>query len=274
MHTVSLKGVRCGGVGSTGQVQVFQRAHAICCGSNRSYISSLDTLFSRERPNLYFCIVTHSDQGYGIDRDSTMTFHCFLRLPIEIRIIIWELSTVEDRVLKACEEWWPHRLVWSRTPVPPVTRASQEARKYCKYQRFFVMEGSPRYIWTCYENDRFQMSSSLMAELSKGSSEGKKNIKHLRLQLVSPTGIDESDTFVFKYIHRIGEFPSLQSCEILVDNLKSWGDTINEFGWWVRPKSGVHSVEIRFVDKKTGEYITVENSGAYVDWIDTEGGTR
>jgi hypothetical protein len=113
------------------------------------------------------------------------------------------------------------------------------------------------------------MSSSLMAELSKGSSDGKKNIKHLRLQLVSPTGLDESETFFDKYMYCIGAFPSLQSCEVLVDDLMEWGNTIIEVSWGACPKSGV-----RFVDKKTGEYITAENSGAYVDWIETEGDTR
>jgi hypothetical protein len=113
------------------------------------------------------------------------------------------------------------------------------------------------------------MPSSLMAKLSKGSGDGKENIKHLRLQLVSPTGSDESETFFDKYMHCIGDFPNLQSCEVLVDDLKEWGNTmIDVFG---RP--GIKSV-MSFVDKKTGEYITAENSEAYVDWTETEGGTR
>jgi hypothetical protein len=113
------------------------------------------------------------------------------------------------------------------------------------------------------------MSSSLMAVLSKGSSDAKKNIKHLRLQLVSSQIIDESEMFFDKYMHCIRNFPSLQSCEVLVDDLMQWGNTMIEAFGEERLKSSV-----RFVDKKTGEYITAENSGAYVDWIETEGGTR
>jgi hypothetical protein len=175
------------------KVQVFHHAYATCCDSNPSHISSPAHLFARKRPSLYFRIVTHSDQGYDMDRDSTMTFHCFPRLPAELRMKIWELLTTDHRLLKVCEEWWPPRSVWSPTPVPPVTQASQEARKHCSYQLPFVIEDSPRYIWTCFENDRIQMPSSLMAKLSKGSGDGKENIKHLRLQLVSPTGSDESE---------------------------------------------------------------------------------
>jgi hypothetical protein len=107
-----------------------------------------------------------------------------------------------------------------------------------------------------------------MAELSKGSSDGKNNIKHLRLQLVSPTALDESETFFDKYMHCISDLPSLQSCEVLVDDFMEWGHTIIEVSWGTCPRSGV-----RFVDKKTGENITPENSGAYSDWIETEGGT-
>jgi hypothetical protein len=108
-----------------------------------------------------------------------------------------------------------------------------------------------------------------MANLSKGSSDMREKIKHLRLQLVSPTGLDESDLFFEKYMHCIRGFPSLQSCEVIVDSLMEWGNDIIDVFWGACPKNCV-----RFVDKKTGQYMTAENSGAYVDWIDTEGGTR
>lgn len=80
------------------------------------------------------------------------TFHLFPCLPLEIRIQIWESATIQGRALKirglrSRTDYWPP------TPTPGVTRACHESRKYCNYQKAFVMDGSPRYIWTNFDCD-------------------------------------------------------------------------------------------------------------------------
>ncbi|KAH3909735.1 hypothetical protein HBH56_151600 [Parastagonospora nodorum] len=106
-------------------------------------------------------------------RDSTATFHYLPRLPAKLRFKIRELFTAADRVFRVCERCWAPRYLWSPSPVPPVTRASQEARKHCRYRRFFVIEGAPQYIWICFETDRIRILSSVMSELYKGTSDEK-----------------------------------------------------------------------------------------------------
>ncbi|CAO2650694.1 Nn.00g019860.m01.CDS01 [Neocucurbitaria sp. VM-36] len=198
------------------------------------------------------------------------TFHPFPRLPLEIRIQIWGSAIVEGRVLKV-RELRSRASYWSPTPVPAVTRASQESRKYCSYQKAFIVDQSPHYIWTSFESDIIQMNSAQMNKLVAGNSLEKKEVRHLRIELVHELGWDQSELFYHDYSRKIRNFPKLGRCDVLVNNgLYAWGNLINETYWGACPKSNV-----RIIDAKTGEWIDAETAGPYQDYIDTgHGETR
>jgi hypothetical protein len=177
---------------------------------------------------------------------------------------IWAQAVMEKRVVKVRElRNTGSRGYWSPTPVPAVTRACQESRKYCSYQKAFMGDESPRCIWTCFANDIVQMSSSLMIQLTKEDSLEKKEIRHLRLELIS-NGWDMSEFFYHEDAGHVRGFPELERCDVLVnDGLNSWGDFIKDMYWGACPKSNV-----RFVDAKTGDWIDVESDGPYQDYRD------
>jgi hypothetical protein len=115
------------------------------------------------------------------------TFHPFPRLPFELRIQIWLSAAILGRVVKVrklrLNKHWS-----SPTPAPAVTRACRESRKYCAYHQIFVVEDSPRYIWSCLEIDVIQMDSSLMNRLAEEDSLEKQEVRHLRCELMSADG--------------------------------------------------------------------------------------
>jgi hypothetical protein len=190
------------------------------------------------------------------------TFHLFPRLPLELRMEIWERAVIKERVLRVLQ-LRPNGFFQSPTPNPAVTKTCQESRKYCSYQKAFIVHESPRYIWTCFDTDIVQMTSSLMSQLAKGDSLEKREIQHFRLDLMSDTW-DLSESFYYYHSHRIRDFPKLERCDILVyDGLRNWGEFIKDTYWGACQKSNV-----RFIDAKTGEWIDVESDGPYQDYRD------
>jgi hypothetical protein len=192
------------------------------------------------------------------------TFHPFPRLPLELRVQIWENTVMRERVLRVQKlkiKLEPNKYFSSPTPAPAVTRACQESRKYCSYQKAFIIDQTPRYIWTCFETDIVQMDSTLMGQLAKGDSVEKNEIRHFRLELMSD-GWDLSESFYHFHSHLIRNFPRLERCDILVhDGLCNWCRFIEDGYWGSCPKSNV-----RFIDAKTGEWIDVESDGPYEDY--------
>lgn len=193
------------------------------------------------------------------------TFQPFPRLPLELRIRIWTFAFVDDRVLKIRRSI-PDRGFWSPTPVPAVTRACQESREYCSYQKSFVIPGLPRYIWANFSRDIVQLLGSLMSDLSETPIPERTTITYLRIELsIAGHDWDDPEWFYHSYSQKFRHFPSLQRCDVLVDDgLYNWGDFIDETYWGTCPKSNV-----RMIDAKTGEYIDKTTAGPYLDWIDT-----
>ncbi|KAF2128625.1 hypothetical protein P153DRAFT_376731 [Dothidotthia symphoricarpi CBS 119687] len=193
------------------------------------------------------------------------TFHPFPRLPLELRTKIWGVAT-EDRVLKVRKTWHRNQGYWSPTPVPAVTRACRESREHCSYRKAFIIDSSPRYIWANFDCDVVQMRSGLLSEESFPERD---EVSHLRIELVNEQGLDETESFYDNHIHNIHDFPKLRSFDLLVGNGLSpqWTDFIKETYWGACPMENV-----RIVDGKTGEWIDEETSGAYQDYIDTNGG--
>ncbi|KAH8724882.1 hypothetical protein GQ44DRAFT_617151 [Phaeosphaeriaceae sp. PMI808] len=196
------------------------------------------------------------------------TFHPFSRLPVEIRFQIWELAEIKDRVLKVrkvkrrllLEPYFP--AYWSPTCVLSVTRACQESRKYSSYQKAFIVEGLPRYIWANFERGILQMLSSYMNDLvSRTSLEGE-GARHLRIELLRPDGRDDSEDFYHEHCNRICEFPGMPFTHLILPKgiTDSFPCTtlIDGIYFGSCPKSN-----IRIINAKTGEWIDEETSGPY-----------
>lgn len=94
-------------------------------------------------------------------------------------------------------------------------------------------------------------------------------VRHLRIELVSEQGLDETESFYDNHVYKLRDFPKLESFNLLVSNGLSpqWTDFIKETYWGACPRGNV-----RIVDGKTGEWIDEETSGAYQDYVDTNGG--
>lgn len=196
------------------------------------------------------------------------TFHPFPRLPPEIRIQIWESAIVEGRVLRV-KELRSRTAYWSPTPVPAVTRACRESRKYCSYKKVFIVDGSPRYVWADFKSDVIQMNSACMGELADGQRLEKKQVRHLRIGLLHDSGWDQSEYFFYTNSGKIRHFPKLERCDVLVnDGLYVWGNFIKEMYWGAAcPKNNV-----RVIDAKTGEFLNAKTAGPYQDYLDTSYG--
>ncbi|OAL50072.1 hypothetical protein IQ07DRAFT_587751 [Pyrenochaeta sp. DS3sAY3a] len=195
------------------------------------------------------------------------TFQPFLRLPLELRIQIWESAFVDDRILKVRIRL-SSRDFRSPSPVPAVTRACQESRKYCSYRKAFAVAGSPRYIWSKFDSDIIQLPGSIMSRLNHISSAERTEIMRLRVELVREDGWDESESFFHFYSHQFRYFPKLEGCDVLVpDGLREWASLIEETYWGTCPQRNV-----RIVDANTGEWIDERTAGPYADWVDTSGG--
>jgi hypothetical protein len=227
-----------------------------------------------------------------MQEDPPATFHCFSRLPLELRIQIWEAACTSKRVVqvhrRACQKFlkpWPADFNWddftrprvwpkikqcirSPTAAPSVTRACQESRKYCSYKKSFILDGCTRYIWANFEADVFYMHSSVIVWILDDHGATAAAIKHLRLHNITVCGDEDADGFGYTYRYRVAEFTNLANFELLVDRLWQWGNELCEPGWGPPSPSN-----LRCIDRKTGEYITAENGEAYVDWYESGGGT-
>ncbi|OBT65597.1 hypothetical protein VE03_05519 [Pseudogymnoascus sp. 23342-1-I1] len=193
------------------------------------------------------------------------TFYPFPRLTPELRIQIWRFAA-EDRVLRVRKTWHLKQGYWSPTPVPAVTRACRESREHCSYQEAFIFESSSRYIWANFDYDVIQMRSELLSEENFPERDV---VRHLRIELMNEQGLDETDSFYDNDVYKLRDFPKLESFSLLVaDGLApQWTDFIKEMSWGACPRGNV-----RIVDGTTGEWIDEETSGAYQDYVDTNGG--
>ncbi|KAH7408773.1 hypothetical protein DE146DRAFT_647137 [Phaeosphaeria sp. MPI-PUGE-AT-0046c] len=216
----------------------------------------------------HFLKITDS-QTAPSTKSSMAIFHLFARLPLELRMNIWAFASNEDRVVKVRRKRHPTRDYWSPSPVPAVTRACHESRKYCAYQKAFVSDGSFRYIWANFDSDSFQMLGSVMWGLVEEDHPERNEIRHIKIELATGNALyDELDYelefFYHNYRHHICHLPKLGSCDVLVNgDLHFWGSSISEMYWGTCPRSNV-----RMIDAKTGEWIDMDTAGPYLDWMD------
>lgn len=195
------------------------------------------------------------------------TFHPFPRLPLELRMQIWASAFEDNRVVKV--RWTNHkRTYWSPTPAPAVTQACRESRKYCSYEKSFISDNRPNSIWINFDCDILQMLGSVMAANAKQARTEIFQIRRLRIEMATETQPDDggyqAEFFYHDYSYKIRELPKLEACDVLVvDGLRNWGSFIDEHYWGSCPKSNV-----RMVDANTGEWISTNTAGPYLDWMD------
>lgn len=202
-------------------------------------------------------------------QNTDATFHPFPRLPLELRIQVWEVAS-EDRVLRVKKPWWSNIKYYSSpTPAPAVTRACRESRKHCSYQKAFTVDSYPQYIWTNFDCDIIQMRTYLVDDVANNHAMERDSIRHLRIEIDRDAPGYEMDSFWYQDQPQLREFPKLESCYVLVDNIL-WHEMtrfIEDSGWGACPVENV-----RIVDAKTGEWVDKDTSGPYQDYLDTRTG--
>jgi hypothetical protein len=194
------------------------------------------------------------------------TFHPFPHLPLELRILIWE-QAVEERVLKIrkAKHAPTINLYWSPTPIPAVTRACRESRKYNRYQKAFIKSPSPRYIWADFDSDSIQTERGVLNVYLP-----KYDIKHLRFD-TAKCERREPIYWLLEHIYPITKYPNLQSVDILVKK----GELVHWAVFFKTVRLGVCPMEnVRFVDRSTGEWIDKATRDGYHDYVDSNGGER
>lgn len=198
------------------------------------------------------------------------TFHLFPQLPPELRIRIWEFVFEQDRILdvRKGRRHSPSDDYWSPDPVPAVTRACRESRKYCSYQKAFVVDGSSRYIWTKFDSDIIHLLGTVMGKLAKGNGPDNHKIRRLRIDLANMFLADELAPFYRKHSKRFRCFPRLDGVDILKPYSLWYSDGLLEMtDWGACPASNV-----RIIDADTGEWVDAQTAGPYQDWLDTDHG--
>ncbi|KAF3045004.1 hypothetical protein E8E12_002647 [Didymella heteroderae] len=190
-------------------------------------------------------------------------FHLFPRLPLELRIRVWERAAFERLVIINGNISYGY---WSPTPVPPVTRACRESRRYSSYCKHFTAarKHPERYFWINPPRDTIQIYPILINPLSTETKE----VVRLRIDLSHSKGWGVDD-FFWSHGGSLDAFPGLKSVDILVaDELARW-TSFNDEGWWWWDCIGVGPPPwMRIVSCRTGEWIDAVNCGVYRDWLD------
>ena len=111
---------------------------------NRSPYTSLPTTVLGVIRETY-----HKAQPVAIEeRLCSNTFHGFVKLPIELRTQIWELSLPGSRLVPIFYNK-STKFTWSNCPIPPQLHVNDEARKIARkrYTLLFGTGNNPPAIW-------------------------------------------------------------------------------------------------------------------------------
>ncbi|KAK4063916.1 hypothetical protein Trihar35433_8624 [Trichoderma harzianum] len=159
-------------------------------------------------------------------------FYPFPRLPLELRIRIWNSTAfprkvhVKRRWVGRYGEFGLHDMATS-TPCPPVVQVCQESRRHAPYQRTFTTGAEPRYIWVNFETDTICNDDSHNA-LKLAPHE--QDIQRLRFSI--------DGELAYKYLSICGDqqfknFTSIKEIHIAVDiqfagfSIEFLADTVN-----------------------------------------------
>jgi hypothetical protein len=125
------------------------------------------------------------------------------------------------------------------------------------------------YTWTKFDSDIIQMLGSEIPELVEEDGLEKNEIRRLRVELtIDGKEDDYADEFFFhNHSHRIRDLPKLEACDVLVNQIYDWAHYSRDMYWGACPKS-----HVRYIDVSTGEWVSEDTAGPYIDWIDTNRG--
>lgn len=195
-------------------------------------------------------------------------FDLFPRLPLEVRIQMWEHAAFERLLIingNRRHGWW------SPTPTPAVTRACRESRKHSSYCKHFLGARThpERYIWMHPANDIIQISPRWMENLRAESAD----VTKLRID-ISDCKFWTADTFFFEHGGNLetypfiedATFPALEQVDVVVaGELARWTNSFDD-SWW----DGSTGPFTRIVSCHTGEWLDKTNCNVYWDWLENK----
>jgi hypothetical protein len=190
---------------------------------------------------------------------SMAAFHPFLRLPFQLRTLIWELAveprTVEVRVKREHGESGKVLHVTSPTPVPAILQTCHEARNLGLYQQAFNFTSGvePRYVWVNFKVDMISIGDTKFDKIEPAEQ---RLIRRLRFAL-------ENDQSFFHYqSHELGRFSNLEEIHVICeDGLLAWHEAWKYVHWPCKEN-------LRFIDKTTGQMAVCEDLRRKMDeWL-------
>ncbi|KAH6680023.1 hypothetical protein F5X68DRAFT_234538 [Plectosphaerella plurivora] len=199
-----------------------------------------------------------------------MLYRLFTRLPLELRLEIWETAAAAYRdILTEYVETSDLEFVPDRsTPPPPLMHACRESRTHLIKKKVYVQvfhdaEAAP-YHWVNYEADVFAIT---IPDLMENAPEYESTpVQHVRLEAL-PGGeylFNSNWTFTFA-LRLIHAFATVQTFEIFVDEvLWKWMFAFHRRGYPGGDRCPPNNYLV--VNVRTGECIDGENWRQYVKW--------
>ncbi|EHK18388.1 uncharacterized protein TRIVIDRAFT_225704 [Trichoderma virens Gv29-8] len=204
------------------------------------------------------------------------TFHPFPRLPIELRIRIWNLTAFPRivRVRTHMRRRWVTvgetlvQYVASSTPCPPVMQVCHESRQHAPYEQAYTNGFEPRYIWINFETDMICLEEnkdplSLANPLALDPHE--EDIQRLRFSINKEA---DSEWFFHFGNQQLSSFSSVKEIHLAVDR-KIAGFSVSAMADTVEYCLGRYADIVKFLDVGSGLMMDanqVRLTHAWITW--------
>jgi hypothetical protein len=203
-------------------------------------------------------------------------FHLFPRLPLELRIQIWQEAVFERLLIingnRTYDYWYGENDYgcWSPTSAPAATRVCRESRKYNSYRKLFLEhhEHHGQYIWVNPEYDIFQLKS-----IPPTFFEQMKDVTQIRFDVSEFKG-QHLEELLWPPEGTLTPFLGAKNVDVLVaDEVAHHACFVDDWPrWWSSmtthfPRSGARP-RLRIVSCRTGEWMDTANCGVFWDWLD------
>ncbi|KAF3073975.1 hypothetical protein CFAM422_003484 [Trichoderma lentiforme] len=181
-------------------------------------------------------------------------FYPFPRLPLELRIRIWNSTAFPRRYGEFGLQYTA-----TSTPCPPVVQVCQESRRHAPYQRTFTTGAEPRYIWVNFETDMICNDDSHNA-LKLAPHE--QDIQRLRFSI--------DDELAYKYLSICGDqefknFTNIKEIHIAVDR-EIAGFSVDFLADTVNRCFNKQDDKVRFLDVGSGYMMNANQIRILSDW--------
>ncbi|KAL7908159.1 hypothetical protein GGI35DRAFT_55267 [Trichoderma velutinum] len=192
------------------------------------------------------------------------TFHPFPRLPIELRIRIWNLTAFPRMVhvkLQSGSRWGNFGLQYTATstPCPSVVQVCQESRRHAPYQRAFTNGFEPRYIWVNFEIDMI-CNDNCKSPLTLEPHE--QDIQRLRFSI---DGEMAYDYFSHCGGRELEKFTNIKEIHLAVDR-KIAGFSVDYLADTVNRCFNEHDDKVKFLDVGSGYMMNANQVRISSDW--------